>query len=165
MAAELVYRVRAELPVTGELGEREQVLVSALLTGMRSARACRAYAGDIAAWLGWLTERGPARLRLGGCTWTCGAATQLDAGRQSPACARPSALSSFYRYCAARDLIGRVPAEGVAEPAVDPDYTATVGLDRDQARALTAADTGVQALGYATPAPGAFLGRRTSDFL
>ena len=31
---------------------------------------------------------------------------------------------------------------------MDPDYTATVGLDRDQARALVAADadTGVQAL-------------------
>jgi integrase/recombinase XerD len=62
---------------------------------------------------------------------------------------RLSALSSFYRYCAAHDLIGRVPTDGVARPAVDPDYTATVGLDRDQARALLAAadaDTGVQAL-------------------
>jgi integrase len=37
----------------------------------------------------------------------------------------------------------------VARPVVDPDYTATVGLDRDQARALVAAadaDTGAQAL-------------------
>ena len=59
---------------------------------------------------------------------------------------RLSALSSFYRYCAAHDLIGRVPTQGVARPAVDPDYTATVGLDRDQARALVAADTGAQAL-------------------
>jgi integrase/recombinase XerD len=62
---------------------------------------------------------------------------------------RLSALSSFYRYCAAHDLIGRVPTEGVARPVVDPDYTATVGLDRDQARALVAvadADTGAQAL-------------------
>jgi integrase/recombinase XerD len=42
-----------------------------------------------------------------------------------------------------------VPADGVARPVVDPDYTATVGLDRDQARALVAAadaDTGAQAL-------------------
>lgn len=62
---------------------------------------------------------------------------------------RLSALSSFYRYCAAHDLIGRVPTDGVARPVVDPDYTATVGLDRDQARALVAAadaDTGAQAL-------------------
>ena len=64
---------------------------------------------------------------------------------------RLSALSSLYRYCSAHDLIGRVPTDGVARPVVDPDYTATVGLDRDQARALVAAaaadaDTGAQAL-------------------
>jgi site-specific recombinase XerD len=52
---------------------------------------------------------------------------------------RLSALSSFYRYCAAHDLVGRIPTAGVARPQVDPDYTATVGLDRDQARALVAA--------------------------
>jgi hypothetical protein len=53
VAAELLGRARAELPVVGELGEREQVLVSAWLTGLRSARTRRAYAGDVAAWLGW----------------------------------------------------------------------------------------------------------------
>jgi site-specific recombinase XerD len=78
------------------------------------------------------------------------AATQLGAGTAASSVRRRlSALASFYRYCAAHDLIGRVPTEGVARPVVDPDYTATVGLDRDQARALVAAadaDTGVQAL-------------------
>ena len=33
--------------------------------------------------------------------------------------------SSFYRYCAAHDLTGRVPTQGLARPVVDPDYTAT----------------------------------------
>ncbi len=33
LAAELLGRVRAELPLVGELGEQEQVLVSAWLTG------------------------------------------------------------------------------------------------------------------------------------
>ena len=62
---------------------------------------------------------------------------------------RLSALSSFYRYCAAHDLVDRIPTAGVARPMVDPDYTATIGLDRDQARALVAAadaDQGPQAL-------------------
>ena len=45
LAAELLGRVRAELAVVGELGEREQVLVAAWLTGLRSARTRRAYAG------------------------------------------------------------------------------------------------------------------------
>ena len=60
VAGELMGRVRAELPVVAELGEREQLLVSAWLTGLRSARTRRAYAGDVAAWLGWLAERTPA---------------------------------------------------------------------------------------------------------
>ena len=50
LAGELLGRVRAELPAVGGLGEREQVLVSAWLTGLRSAhpprlrRGCRGLA-------------------------------------------------------------------------------------------------------------------------
>ena len=150
VAAELLGRVRAELPVVGELGEREQVLVSAWLTGLRSARTRRAYAADVVAWLGWLAVRGTGALAAGRVHVDLWAATQLDAGAAASSVRRRlSALSSFYRYCAAHDLVGRVPTEGVARPVVDPDYTAAVGLDRDQARALVAAaaaDTGAQAL-------------------
>ncbi len=62
---------------------------------------------------------------------------------------RLSALSSFYRHCAAHDLMDRIPTAGVARPVVDPDYTATIGLTREQARALVAAadrDRGPRAL-------------------
>jgi hypothetical protein len=45
LAAEVIGRMRAELPVIGGLGEREQVLVSAWLTGLWSARTRRAYVG------------------------------------------------------------------------------------------------------------------------
>src|SRR6185437_5545153 len=57
LAAELLGRMWAELPVISELGERDQVLVSAWLTGLRSARTRRAYAGDLTAWLSWLADR------------------------------------------------------------------------------------------------------------
>jgi hypothetical protein len=50
LAGELLGRVRTELPAAGELGEREQVLVAAWLTGQhRPARTRRAYAGDVMA--------------------------------------------------------------------------------------------------------------------
>jgi site-specific recombinase XerD len=84
-------------------------------------------------------------------------ATQFGAGAAASSVRRRlSALSSFYRYRAAYDLIGRVPTEGLARPAVDPDYTAKVGLNRDQARALVAAadaDTGAHALHTAARQP------------
>ena len=115
--------------------------------GADPPRPRRAYAGDVAAWLGWLAERETGALAAGRVHVDLWAATQLDAA--SSVRRRLSALSSFYRYCAAHDLIGRVPTQGVARPVVNPDYTATVGLDRDQARALVAAadaDTGAQAL-------------------
>ena len=105
-------------------------------------------AGDVRGWLGWLADRGTDVLDAGRVTWSV-------VGRPGP---RPdaasvrrqlSALSSFYRYCAAHDPVDRIPTAGVARPVVDPDYTATVGLDRDQVRALVAAadaDRGPQAL-------------------
>ena len=150
VAAELTGRIRAELPAIGGLRERDQVLVAAWLTGLRSARTRRAYAGDLVAWLGWLAERDTEVLAAGRVHVDLWAATSLDAGAAASSVRRRlSALSSFYRYCAAHDLTGRIPTQGVARPVVDPDYTATVGLDRDQARALVAAadaDTGAQAL-------------------
>jgi hypothetical protein len=57
LATELLGRVRAKFPVIGGLEERDQVLVAAWLTGLRSARTRRAYAGDVTAWLGWLAGR------------------------------------------------------------------------------------------------------------
>jgi hypothetical protein len=63
LAAELRGRVRAELPVIGEMGEREQVLAAAWLTGLRSG--VPAYAGDVAAWFGWLAGRDTGALAAG----------------------------------------------------------------------------------------------------
>jgi hypothetical protein len=44
VAAEMLGRVRAELPAVGGLGERDQVLVAARLTVLRSARTRRSHA-------------------------------------------------------------------------------------------------------------------------
>ncbi len=96
LAAELLGRVRAELPVIGELGERDQVLVAAWLTGLRSARTRRAYAGDVAAWLGWLAARDTDVLAAGRVHVDLWAATWLDAGAAASSVRRRlSALSSL----------------------------------------------------------------------
>jgi integrase/recombinase XerD len=117
---------------------------------LRSARTRRAYAGDLRAWLAWLAERGVDVLAAGRVHADLWVAGQLENGAEAASVRRRlSALSSFYRYCAAHDLVGRSPTTGVARPMVDPDYTATVGLARDEARALVAAaaaDRGRQAL-------------------
>jgi len=51
-------------------------------------------------------------------------------------------LSSFHQHAATHDLIEGNPTVGARRPKVNPDYTTSVGLDRDETRALlTAADT------------------------
>ena len=61
-----LLEIAEELPAVGGLGEREQeqVLVSAWLTGLRSARTLRAYAGDVVAWLAGRETYVPAARRL-----------------------------------------------------------------------------------------------------
>jgi integrase/recombinase XerD len=69
------------------------------LTGLRSARTRRAYAGDVAAWLGWLADRETGALAAGRVHVDLWAATQLDDGAAASSVRRRlSALSSFYRY-------------------------------------------------------------------
>jgi integrase/recombinase XerD len=150
VAAELVAQARAELPHLANFGQREELLAAAWLMSLRSARTRRAYAGDLRAWLAWLAERGVDVLAAGRVHADLWVAGQLENGTEAASVRRRlSALSSFYRYCAAHDLVGRSPTAGVARPMVDPDDTATVGLARDEARALVAAadaDRGRQAL-------------------
>jgi len=57
VAAELLARISAELPVVTAMEEREQLLASAWLASLRSHRTRRAYAGDLAGWLAWLRAR------------------------------------------------------------------------------------------------------------
>ena len=126
---------RTGLPVLAGLSEREELLAAVWLASLRAARTRRAYAGDVRGWLGWLAKRGTDVLDAGRVHVDLWAAAQQDRGAEAASVRRRlSALSSFYRYCGAHDLVDRIPTAGVARPMVDPDYTATVGLDRDQVR-------------------------------
>jgi integrase/recombinase XerD len=142
--------VRAELPHVAGFGQREELLAAAWLMSLRAARTRRAYANDLRGWLTWLGEREIDVLAAGRVHADLWVAGQLENGAEASSVRRRlSALSSFYRYCATHDLVAGIPTAGVARPVVDPDYTATVGLARDEARALVAAadaDHGRQAL-------------------
>lgn len=143
VAAALLSRLDTEHPVLAQLPVRERLLAAAWLGSYRSARTRRAYAGDLAAWLEWLREIDVDALAVRRVHVDLWVRQLLDAGAAASSTARRlSALSSFYGHLGAHDLITANPAAAVRRPTVDPDHTATVGLDRDQARAfLTAADT------------------------
>lgn len=146
VVAELVATLDAEHPMSGEWPIRERITAAAWLAGYRSARTRRAYVGDLSAWLSWLAEREVdvlAARRVHVDLWTRELLGSGIAG--SSVSRRLSALSSYYRHLAGHDLIAANPVTAVRRPRVDPDHTATVGLDRDQVRALLAAadaDTG-----------------------
>jgi site-specific recombinase XerD len=150
LAAQLRDRLVTEHPVLAARPGREQLMAATWLAGYRSARTRQAYAADLAEWLEWLAshELDPlAATRVVADVWVRG---QLDAGAaHSSVCRRLSAISSFYAHLLRHDLVVTNPAAGVTRPRVDPDHSATVGLSREQARALLAAadtDTGPQRL-------------------
>jgi len=140
LAAGMLTRLDAEHPVLAGRPDRERLLAAAWLATYRSARTRRAYAGDLAAWLDWLGEVGVDALDARRVHVDLWVRQLLDAGAAASSTSRRlSALSSWYRHLVEHDLIAANPAAAVRRPAVDPDHTATVGLDRDQARAFIAA--------------------------
>ncbi len=140
MAGELVAHVLGELPGLAALEDRDRLLAAAWLAGLRSARTRRSYAGDLLGWTGWLAERGLELLAAGRVHVDVWVRAQQQAGAgEASVRRRLSGIGSFYRYCLSHDLAATDPTAGVARPRVDPDYTATVGLSREQGRALIAA--------------------------
>lgn len=140
VAVELVSRAVAEFPAVGELAQRERLLVAAWLASLRSPRTRRGYLGDVLSWLAWLDQREGDVLDAGRVHVDMWVGGMLDDGAEASSVRRRlSGVSSFYRYCLAHDLVAANPTAGVARPEVDPDHTATIALDRAEARALVAA--------------------------
>jgi integrase/recombinase XerD len=143
MAGELVGHVLGELPALGVLNGRDRLLAAAWLAGLRSARTRRSYGGDLLGWQAWLAERGLEVLAAGRVHLDLWVRAQQAAGAGDASVRRRlSGVGSFYRYCLSHGLLAADPTAGVARPRVDPDYTATVGLTREQGRALIAAADG-----------------------
>lgn len=140
LAEQLLTQTRDEHPVLAGVGEREQLLAATWLAGHRSPATRTAYAKDLARWLKWLTlhqldvlAARPLHVQL----WI---GSLLDTGAAAATVNRRlAALSSFYAHCAEHGLVQGNPTAGVRRAEVSPDHTATVGLSREQARALLAA--------------------------
>ena len=127
VAGELLGRMQAELPAVGKLGERERLLVSAWLTGLRSARTRRAYAGDVVAGLAWLAQRETTALAAGRVHVDLWAATQLDAGTAASSVRRGQHPQQ--RHAAppvtgrhADGLLGEGDRRAVRVPAAEPAH-------------------------------------------
>ena len=134
VAARLLARTRAELPVLAGVGEREELLAGRLAGQPACARTRRAYAADVHGWLGWLAERGTDVLKAGRvhvAVWVSASAGPRRGGLHCAAAAvgavqllpAPAPRMTWWTGCRRR---------GRREPVVDPDYTATVGLARDR---------------------------------
>ena len=140
MVGALLVQLAADHPVLAQLPGRERLLAATWLAGYRSARTRRAYAGDLAAWLDWLAGLEVDVLdarRVHVDLWT---RHLLDSGAAASSTTRRlSAVTSFYHHLVEHDVLTANPAASVRRPKVDADHTTTVGLDRDQARALLAA--------------------------
>lgn len=148
VAGEVLDHAAAALPALAELGERDRLLVATWLVGLRSARTRRAYFGDVRVWLRWLAARDVDALAAQRVHVDLWVSVQLSADvAEATVRRRLSALSSFSRHLVRHGLLDQNPCADVERPEVDPDYTDTLSLSREQARALltaAAADTGRQ---------------------
>jgi integrase/recombinase XerD len=128
------------LPATQWQDPRVRLLAAGWLSGFRSPRTRRAYAGDLLIWQRWCTAHEVDPLRARRVQVDLYLADLLDGGA-SPASAgrRLSALSSFYRFLLEQedlDIARSNPATAVRRPVLDAQHSPTLGLTRDEAVAL-----------------------------
>ena len=130
IAAELLARTRAELPVLAGLGEREELLAAAWLASLRAPRTRRAYAGDVRGWLEWLGRRGTDVLGAGRVhvdLWVAGRARPRGGGLHRAASAVGAAATRRAPWSR------RPRADGDRRPLAQP----VADLHRQRARPLT----------------------------
>jgi integrase/recombinase XerD len=114
--------------------ERHASIIAAWQLAQSSPHTLRGYTLNLLTYCNWLDRLGldlltVRRVHLDGYRHTL-------AGAPSTVARTLAALSSFYRYALAEELVDRNPVATINRPAVDADHSATQGLSRDQARAL-----------------------------
>lgn len=111
----------------------------AWLTGYASAHTRRAYRKDLETWVAWCEQHDldpwtARRAHVDAYARTMEASGLADNTRAR----RLASLAKFYRYLVVEGPLESSPVADVDRPKVDRDYSATVGLDRGDARKLIA---------------------------
>lgn len=112
-------------------------LTAAWLLSFRSPNTQKAYRRDLQTWLAWCGRHqlDPLQARRGHVD---AYARQLehDGAAASTVARKMSAVSSWYTYLAAEQVIDRNPARDTGRPPVDRDRSLTPGLSDQEARRL-----------------------------
>ncbi|MCO4254529.1 tyrosine-type recombinase/integrase [Pseudarthrobacter cellobiosi] len=116
--------------------ERHASIIAAWQLAQSSPHTLAAYTRDLAGYCAWLDDLNldlltVRRVHVDGYRHTL-------AGAPTTVARTLAAVSSFYRYALAEDVVDRNPVATVVRPSVDADHSSTQGLNRDQARALLA---------------------------
>jgi len=136
MGTQLAPTERATI-VQGDAGDRVQAAVVGFLLGYRNRHTRTAYTTDLRGFLGWcqghdldpLTDVTRTHLEA----WT--RSMEAEGLAPSTVARRLSAVAGFYRYASDEGWTDGNPGERVRRPQV-PEDSPTLGLDRDEARAL-----------------------------
>ncbi|AOT04704.1 tyrosine-type recombinase/integrase [Arthrobacter sp. U41] len=114
--------------------ERHASIIAAWQLAQSSPHTLRGYTLNLLTYCTWLDGHGldlltVRRVHLDGYRHTL-------TGAPATVARTLAALSSFYRYALAEELVDRNPVATISRPAVDADHSSTQGLSRDQALAL-----------------------------
>ena len=143
--------------------ERHERLIAAWQLAQTSPHTLAAYRRNLADFCSWLDGLGLDLLTVGR-VHVDGYRHTLT-GAPATVARKLAALSSFYRYALAEEMIQRNPVETVARPRVDADHSATQGLTRDQAKALLAAAAADNTRSHALVSLLIFTGIRVTEAL
>lgn len=138
MTTAVVPTTSTAVEATSGVASAEDV-ARAFLLGY-GARTRDAYARDLRTWFTWCAEHGvdvlgATRLHVDAYTRQL---AEVEQRTPATVARRLAALSGFYRYALAEDLIARSPVANVRRPKVANESQST-GLDRDELAALLAA--------------------------
>jgi site-specific recombinase XerD len=125
------------ISTTARNQHRHGHIIAAWKLAQTSPHTLRAYTRSMAGYCSWLDARGMDL--LGVKRPVIDGYRHTLTGAPATVAAKLAALSSFYRYALFAELVAANPVELVKRPKVDPDYSGTQGLSKDQAKALLAA--------------------------